>query len=95
MLLSKWLFSLAETDVDQNLSENESRILHWTRCIVQEAYDSMDLEEGEVIPSMDPGGLGVAVIKLWARLFRKNTQWPFINVLGDSLEKYLSLLRPG
>ncbi|PLN78039.1 putative C2H2 finger domain protein [Aspergillus taichungensis] len=95
VLLSKWLFSLAETDVDQNLSENESRILHWTRCIVQEAYDSMDLEEGEVIPSMDPSGLGVAVIKLWARLFRKNTQWPFINVLGDSLEKYLSLLRPG
>ncbi|KAI2960949.1 transcriptional regulator family: C2H2 zinc finger and Fungal Specific TF [Aspergillus niger] len=87
VLLSKWLMSLAETGSSQALSENENRILHWTRCIVQEAYESMDLDEGESFPSQDPGSLGLAVIKLWARLFRKNTQWPFINVLGESLER--------
>ncbi|PWY96412.1 C2H2 type zinc finger domain protein [Aspergillus sclerotioniger CBS 115572] len=95
VLLSKWLMSLAETGSNQALSENESRILHWTRCIVQEAYESMDLDEGEAFPSQDPSSLGLAVIKLWARLFRKNTQWPFINVLGESLERYLALIRPG
>ncbi|PYH98670.1 hypothetical protein BO71DRAFT_425917 [Aspergillus ellipticus CBS 707.79] len=95
VLLSKWLMSLAETGSNQALSENESRILHWTRCIVQEAYESMDLEEGETFPSPDPSSLGLAVIKLWARLFRKNTQWPFINVLGQSLDKYHALIRPG
>lgn len=54
----------------------------------------MDLEEGEALPGQDPASLGAAVIKLWARLFRKNTQWPFINTLGESLEKYLVLVRP-
>ncbi|QMW45760.1 hypothetical protein G4B11_009215, partial [Aspergillus flavus] len=95
VLLSKWLLSLTETGVDQNLSDNESRILNWTRCIVEEAYSSMDLEDWETVPSLDPVGLGLAVIRLWSRLFRKNTQWPFINVLGESLEKYLTLVRPG
>ncbi|KAF7587986.1 hypothetical protein BBP40_006463 [Aspergillus hancockii] len=95
VLLGKWLLSLEETGSDQTLSDNESRILNWTRAIVEEAYSSMDLEEGELVPSLDPGGLGVAVIKLWSRLFRKNTQWPFINILGESLEQYLALIRPG
>ncbi|KAI3004098.1 transcriptional regulator family: C2H2 zinc finger and Fungal Specific TF [Aspergillus niger] len=95
VLLSKWLMSLAETGSSQALSENENRILHWTRCIVQEAYESMDLDEGESFPSQDPGSLGLAVIKLWARLFRKNTQWPFINVLGESLERGISLAMTG
>ncbi|KAI9045355.1 C2H2 type zinc finger domain protein [Aspergillus affinis] len=94
VLLSKWLLSLAETGHDQSLSDNENRILHWTRCIVEEAYTSMDLEDGEALPGQDPASLGVAVIKLWARLFRKNTQWPFINTLGESLEKWLALIRP-
>ncbi|KAE8147879.1 C2H2 type zinc finger domain protein [Aspergillus avenaceus] len=95
VLLSKWLLSLAETGSDQSLSDNESRILDWTRCIVEEAYSSMEPEEGETIPSLDSGGLGLAVIQIWSRLFRKNTQWPFINVLGESLEKYLTFIRPG
>ncbi|RHZ61325.1 uncharacterized protein CDV56_105916 [Aspergillus thermomutatus] len=93
VLLSKWLLSLAEAGNEPTLSENESRILHWTRCIVEEAYASMDLEDGEATPSQDPRSLGYAVIKLWARLFRRNTQWPFINVMGESLEKYLALIR--
>ncbi|THC96406.1 hypothetical protein EYZ11_004103 [Aspergillus tanneri] len=95
VLLSKWLLSLTEAGSDQSLSDNESRILYWTKCIVEEAYASMDLEEGETLPGPDPTSLGFAVIKLWARLFRKNTQWPFINILGESLEKYLALIQPG
>ncbi|KAF9891207.1 hypothetical protein FE257_004771 [Aspergillus nanangensis] len=93
VLLSKWLLSLSETGSNQALSDNENRILHWTRCIVEEAYSSMDLEEGESPPGLDSGSLGLAVIKLWARLFKKNTQWPFVNVLGKSLERYLDLVR--
>lgn len=80
------------TDVD---TENESRILHWTRCIVQEAYDSMDVEEDEVLPNFEPASLGLAVIKLWSRLFLKNTQWPFINILGESLKQYLAMIQSG
>ncbi|KAJ5317893.1 hypothetical protein PENANT_c004G08587 [Penicillium antarcticum] len=92
VLLSKWLFSLAEASPDQSLSENESRILRWTRCIIEEAYSSIDLNEGEAPPNLEPASLGMAVLKLWARLFGTNTQWPFINVLGQSLERYMTMI---
>ncbi|OJJ41688.1 hypothetical protein ASPWEDRAFT_100081 [Aspergillus wentii DTO 134E9] len=95
VLLSKWLLSLAEPGNGQNLTENENRILHWTRCIVQEAYSSMDLDDGDSLENLEPFSLGCAVIKLWARLFVRNTQWPFINVMGQSLERYLAIIQGG
>ncbi|KAJ5795128.1 hypothetical protein N7457_001727 [Penicillium paradoxum] len=92
VLLSKWLFTVAEAGPDQSLSENEIRILRWTRCIVEEAYSSIDIDEEETPPDLEPASLGLAVLKLWARLFGTNTQWPFINVLGQSLEQYMSMI---
>ncbi|KAJ5689182.1 hypothetical protein N7462_003574 [Penicillium macrosclerotiorum] len=93
VLLSKWLFTLAEAAPDQALSENESRILRWTQCIVEEAYSSIDLEdESEAPRNLEPSTLGMAVLRLWARLFRRNTQWPFINILGQSLEQYMAMI---
>ncbi|KAJ5223632.1 hypothetical protein N7468_008174 [Penicillium chermesinum] len=95
VLLSKWLFTLAEAAPDQALSDNESRILRWTQCIVEEAYSSIDLEdESEAPQNLEPAALGMAVLRLWARLFRRNTQWPFINTLGESLELYRTMIRP-
>ncbi|KAJ5280395.1 hypothetical protein N7478_005767 [Penicillium angulare] len=93
VLLSKWLFTLAEAAPDQALSENESRILRWTQCIVEEAYSSIDLEDApDASPNLDPASLGLAVLRLWSRLFKGNTQWPFINALGESLEKYMTMI---
>lgn len=74
-------------------TENETRILRWTRCIIEEAYSSIDTEEGEAPADLEPASLGLAVLKLWARLFGTNTQWPFINVLGQSLEQYITMIR--
>ncbi|CAI7582507.1 hypothetical protein N7533_010035 [Penicillium manginii] len=93
VLLSKWLFTLAEAGPDQALSENESRILRWTQCIVEEAYSSIDLEDESEAPlNLEPPALGMAVLKLWSRLFKRNTQWPFINCLGNSLEQYMIMI---
>lgn len=114
VLLSKWLFTLAEAGPDQalsgkphpaflcslccvdffsSLSENESRILRWVQCIVEEAYSSIDMEDESQAPSnLEPTFLGMAVLNLWARLFRRNIQWPFINVLGQSLERYMTMI---
>ncbi|KAJ5165422.1 Transcription factor [Penicillium coprophilum] len=92
VLLSKWLFTIAEAGPDQSLSENETRILRWTRCIIEEAYSSIDTDDGEAPPDLEPASLGLAVLKLWARLFGTNTQWPFINVLGQSLEEYMTMI---
>ena len=60
---------------------------------MQEAYDSIDLEEDERIPDLEPYSLGIAVIKLWARYFSRNTQWPFINTMGESLERYVAMIQ--
>lgn len=112
VLLSKWLFTLAEAAPDQALSgeslqsdipqesmlnscfaENEGRILRWTQCIVEEAYSSIDLEdESEAPQNLEPVALGMAVLRLWARFYKRNTQWPFINVLGQSLEQYMTMI---
>ncbi|KAG0155741.1 hypothetical protein PDIDSM_2914 [Penicillium digitatum] len=92
VLLSNWLFTLAEAGPDQSLSEHETRILRWTRRIIEEAYSSIDTDEGEAPPDLEPASLGLAVLKLWSRLFGTNTQWPFINVLGLSLEEYIRMI---
>lgn len=55
----------------------------------------MDIEDDDTLPDLGPASLGFAVIKLWSRLFRKNTQWPFINVIGESLRQYLMLIQSG
>ncbi|KAK6843756.1 C2H2 type zinc finger domain-containing protein [Apiospora arundinis] len=117
VLLSKWLYSLQESGVDAPLTDSEDRILHWVRCIVEEAYAVVDFdsdsdddddhgggcggrgdEEGVEhlldVPT-EPGSLSLAVLKIWAHFFKSNTQWPFINIIGKSLEKYREILKRG
>jgi hypothetical protein len=73
------------------------------RCIVEEAYDVVDFDESESEaetgqqrrPSLEPQGLGLAVLKIWAHFFKSNTQWPFINIIGASLERYREMLLRG
>ncbi|KAK1622999.1 hypothetical protein BDP81DRAFT_411081 [Colletotrichum phormii] len=94
VLLSKWLSSLTESVATTPLSDSEDRILHWVRCIVEEAYDVVDFEDDEPDTSTDrdPASLSLAVLRIWAHFFKSNTQWPFINIMGKSLEKYRELL---
>ncbi|KXH42912.1 hypothetical protein CSIM01_06020 [Colletotrichum simmondsii] len=94
VLLSKWLSSLTESVATTPLSDSEDRILHWVRCIVEEAYDVVDFEDDEPETSIDrdPASLSLAVLRIWAHFFKSNTQWPFINIIGKSLEKYRELL---
>ncbi|KAI9041410.1 uncharacterized protein KD926_006806 [Aspergillus affinis] len=93
ILLSKWLRAVA---VDQNgtLNTNEKRIIRWARLVVEEAYDSMDTAEGEV-PGREPAELAAAVLGIWSRFFKQNSQWKFINILGESLERYAQLQMSG
>ncbi|KAK2609945.1 hypothetical protein N8I77_003413 [Diaporthe amygdali] len=94
VLLSKWLSSLTESTAATPLNDSEDRILHWVRCIVEEAYDVVDFEDEEpdIRTERDPASLSRAVLKIWAHFFKSNTQWPFINIIGKSLEKYRELL---
>ncbi|KAK1145068.1 hypothetical protein N8T08_004497 [Aspergillus melleus] len=93
VLLSKWLRAVA---VDQNktLNTNEKRIIRWARLVVEEAHDSMDTAEGEV-PGREPAELAAAVLSIWSRFFKQNSQWKFINILGESLARYAQLQMSG
>lgn len=77
---------------------SESRILHWVHCIIKEAYAVVDFDEREkcdheLFAPDDPIELGLAVIRIWTRFFKGNTQWKFVVNLGLSLEIYVQTLR--
>ncbi|KAG8159108.1 hypothetical protein KVR01_010769 [Diaporthe batatas] len=93
VLLSKWLSSIAMSAVTTPLSDSEDRILHWVRCIVEEAYDVVDFaDETDLQKDQGSASLSLGVLKIWAHFFKSNAQWPFINIIGQSLEKYRELL---
>lgn len=80
------------------LEGSENRILHWVRCIIKEAYAVVDFDErergeGELFVPDEPLELGLAVLKIWCRFFKGNTQWQFVVNLGLSLEIYAKTLR--
>lgn len=68
------------------------------RCIIKEAYAVVDFDDdGEGVDGLgvpdEPFQLGLAVLNIWCRFFRGNTQWEFVVNLGLSLEKYMKTLR--
>ncbi|CAN9319298.1 unnamed protein product [Alternaria alternata] len=95
IFLGKWLCSIPRPFREDLLSRSEHRILHWVRCIIKEAYAVIDFDEVEesdsilTVPS-EPYTLGLAVLNIWSRFFRGNTQWQFVVNLGLSLEKYIA-----
>jgi hypothetical protein len=75
------------------LPGSEHRIVHWVKCIVEEAYAVVDFdEERELAVPDQPFRLGLAVLHIWSRFLQGNTQWKFVNNLGTSLEKYTKML---
>ncbi|KAG5785913.1 hypothetical protein H9Q73_000494 [Fusarium xylarioides] len=98
VLLSKWLSKLGKSIAEYPLSDSEDRILHWVRCIVEEAYTVVDFDQGVetdnpiLLDFRHSSNLCLAVLKIWAHFFKSNTQWPFINIIGVGLEKYRELL---
>lgn len=75
------------------LTGSEQRIIHWVKCIVEEAYSVVDFDEDrELTVPQDPYQLGISVLQIWSRFFRGNTQWQFVNNLGISLELYTKTL---
>lgn len=86
MLNSKLsLCSVADNNLD-----SEERILYWVKCIVEEAYAVVDFDEepSEAIDYRNTDDIALAVLKIWAHFFKSNSQWPFINIIGQGLAMY-------
>ncbi|PSN61441.1 hypothetical protein BS50DRAFT_562336 [Corynespora cassiicola Philippines] len=97
VFLGKWLCALPCPLREDSVSRSEHRILHWVRCIIKEAYAVVDFDDDESVDGLgvpdEPFQLGLAVLNIWCRFFRGNTQWEFVVNLGLSLEKYMKSLR--
>lgn len=53
----------------------------------------VDFEEPVEGPAgRDPGLLSLAVLTVWSHFFKSNTQWPFINLMGQGLEQYRNMI---
>ncbi|PIG88161.1 hypothetical protein AARAC_007251 [Aspergillus arachidicola] len=90
VLLSKWLHAVSETQERQPLEEHEQRLLNWVRRIVEEGRTSLDDSEDNTSDGLNCERLAFFVVHLWARIMRGNAQWPFIDIIGHSLELYAS-----
>lgn len=67
--------------------------MHWVRCIVEEAYATVDFDASWIPSGEDhaPKILALGVLQIWTHFFTSNKQWPFINIIGKGLEKYSSM----
>lgn len=75
------------------MTDSENKILHWVRCVVEEAFAVGDFTEGIPIDYADPYSLSDAILEIWSHFFKSNTQWPFINTIGEALHIYLDMRR--
>lgn len=74
--------------------ESEQRLLLWISRIVAEAPihpDSPSNSGAEI----DPFQLGLCVVRIWAKIFKGNTSWRLVNILGESLELLASMMQNG
>ncbi|KAG9700461.1 amidase signature enzyme, partial [Aureobasidium melanogenum] len=94
ILLSKWLFKLTRSVATHPLNDSEERILYWVKCIVEEACAVVDFDEEppEAIDYRNTDDIALAVLKIWAHFFKSNSQWPFINIIGQGLAMYRGIL---
>ncbi|KAI9375091.1 hypothetical protein BJX61DRAFT_495263 [Aspergillus egyptiacus] len=89
VLLDKWLKVVGRTREEKPLEEHEQRLLDWIQRVVDEGRSSVE-DEHDMSGAGDCDRLAFFVVRLWARIMRGNAQWPFVDVIGQSLEIYAS-----
>ncbi|KAK5025835.1 hypothetical protein LTR13_010298 [Exophiala sideris] len=104
VLLSKWLIAVHATQSETEPTKNERHMIQWVRHIVKEALESSDSEDSteeddqsvdrtEFVNALSNQELALHVLRIWSRMFRCNVQWPFLNVIGLSLQEYTRMLK--
>ncbi|RAL11847.1 uncharacterized protein BO97DRAFT_346074 [Aspergillus homomorphus CBS 101889] len=100
VFLSRWLHQIGQSKDSYPLSESEQRLLLWTSRIVAEA--PVHPYQGQVAARLtNPGTeldtfqLGLRVIQIWAQIFKGNTSWRLVNILGESLEMLALMMQNG
>ncbi|KAE8153648.1 fungal-specific transcription factor domain-containing protein [Aspergillus avenaceus] len=97
VFLSRWLYQIGHSKHRNPLRESEQRLLLWTNRIVAEAFPHSSTGEaaGPVGADLNPFKLGLNVLQIWTRIFKGNTSWRLVNILGESLEMLASMMSNG
>jgi hypothetical protein len=76
-------------------SDAEAKILHWVRCITEEASGVVEAFDDFDSVSTNIADLNHAILTIWSHFFRRNTLHTVINILGDGLAVYNDLQNTG
>ncbi|KAL4886700.1 hypothetical protein BJY04DRAFT_76607 [Aspergillus karnatakaensis] len=87
VFLSKWLKAIGLTKADKPPEEHEQRILDWIYRVVEEGRSSLEGQD-TMSGTLTCDQLAYFIVSLWARIMRGNAQWPFVDMIGHSLELY-------
>ncbi|KAH6648876.1 hypothetical protein BKA67DRAFT_576115 [Truncatella angustata] len=89
VFLSKWLYAISATKLLPSMTRSEKYILHCLRQVLTEAVASADW--GDTNTSMwleDAFHMGLAVLRIWSRVFSNGSAWPITVTIGKSLAIY-------
>ncbi|KAF2096086.1 hypothetical protein NA57DRAFT_43536 [Rhizodiscina lignyota] len=88
LLLAKWLEAVAIPYPEPPLDSHENRLLSFVIDMVQETEFGAPAEE----LLLNERRLSSIVVKLWAKLFRPDSVWELVDLIGTSLNAYGNML---
>ncbi|KAG7428684.1 hypothetical protein Forpi1262_v009408 [Fusarium oxysporum f. sp. raphani] len=89
VFLSKWLYAISAAKAVQTMNRSEEYVLHCLRQVLTEAVSSADW--GDINTSLwleDAFHMGLAVLRIWSRVFSNSSAWPITVTIGKSLAIY-------
>ncbi len=90
LLLTKWLESVTVPTPEPPLSVEENKLLNFVIQMIAETEYASPPEQ----PIGNGKHLSAAVVRLWAKLFRSDSIWQMIDVIGRSLNIYADMIEP-
>jgi hypothetical protein len=91
LLLAKWLESVTQPDPNLPLTPAEERVLDFVIEMVAET--EFNASRSQLFANNRV--LGSIVVRLWAKLFRSDSVWEMVDLIGRSLRVYADLLING
>lgn len=90
LLLTKWLESVTVPTPEPPLSTEEKKLMDFVIQMIAETEYAAPPEQ----PVRNGKHLSAAVVRLWAKLFRSDSIWQMIDVIGRSLNIYADMIEP-
>lgn len=91
LLLTKWLEAVVVPHPLPALTENERKLLDFIVQLVN--HTEYEAPREQLL--QDNKNLSVIILRLWAKLFRRDSVWEIVDLIGRSLRAYADLLEEG